>query len=56
MLQLVARCRVCQQVRLKCGRTAELERPFTVLEWKWTDTSMDFVTGLRKGVRDFDVI
>ena len=52
----MARCQVCQQVRIEHRRPAGLVRPLPVPEWKWTDISMDFVTGLRRDIRGFDAI
>lgn len=52
----VARCQVCQQVRIEHQRPGGLVRSLPVPEWKWTDISMDFVTGLRRDVRGFDAI
>jgi len=52
----VARCQVYQQVRIEHQRPGELVRSLPVPEWKWTNISMDFVTGLRRDVRGFDAI
>ena len=49
--EFVARCQVYQQVRIEHMRPAGLVRPLPIPEWKWTDISMDFVTGLRRDVR-----
>jgi hypothetical protein len=54
--EFVARCQICQQVRIEHQRPGGLVRSLPVPEWKWTDISMDFVTGLRRDVRGFDAI
>ena len=44
--EFVARCLVCQQVKIEHRRPAGTLQPLPVPEWKWEHISMDFVTGL----------
>ena len=46
VIQFVARCLVCQQVKAEHQRPSGLNKPLPIPEWTWTDISMDFVTGL----------
>ena len=49
---LVARCDTCCRVKAIHMEPAGLLQPLSVLEWKWEEVSMDFITGLpttRKG-------
>jgi hypothetical protein len=42
----VARCDKCCRVKALHMRPAGLLQPLSVLDWKWDDISMDFITGL----------
>jgi hypothetical protein len=42
----VAMCDVCQRVKAEHQRPAGLLHPLKILEWKWEEISMDFITGL----------
>ncbi|GJT14186.1 retrotransposon protein, putative, ty3-gypsy subclass, partial [Tanacetum coccineum] len=44
--RFVAKCLMCQQVKIKHQRTSGLLQPLYILTWKWEKISMDFVTGL----------
>ena len=55
VVDFVAACQTCQQVRIEHQRPGGYPKSLPVLKWKWTDISMDFVTGLR-GSRGYDGI
>jgi len=42
----VARCDTCCRVKAIHMKPAGLLQPLSVLEWKWEEVSMDFITGL----------
>ena len=42
----VAKCDVCQQVKVEHQRPVGRLQPLKVPEWKWDKIGMDFVTGL----------
>lgn len=44
--EFVARCIVCQQVKIKHQRPTCLLEPLEIPQWKWEKISMDFVGGL----------
>ena len=44
--QYVAKCLVCQQIKIEHQRTAELLQPLPIPKWKWEHITMDFVTAL----------
>ena len=44
--EFVARCIVCQQVKIEHQRPAGLLEPLEISQWKWEQISMDFVGGL----------
>ncbi|KAL0561189.1 hypothetical protein IC582_001610 [Cucumis melo] len=54
--EFVSKCLVCQQVRAPRQKPAGLLQPLSVLEWKWENVSMDFITGLPRTLRGFTVI
>nr|GEU49503.1 DNA-directed DNA polymerase [Tanacetum cinerariifolium] len=43
--KFVAKCLMCQQVKIKLQRASGLLQPIDILTWKWDQISMDFVTG-----------
>ena len=42
----VAKCMICQQVKVEHQRPLELLQPLEVLEWTLDKITMDFVMGL----------
>ncbi|KAA0046287.1 ty3-gypsy retrotransposon protein [Cucumis melo var. makuwa] len=54
--EFVSRCLVCQQVKAPRQKPAGLLQPLSILEWKWENVSMDFITGLPRTLRGFTVI
>ena len=44
--EFVAKCLVCQKVKIEHKRPGGLMQPLEVPTWKWDSISMDFVTGL----------
>jgi hypothetical protein len=42
----VARCDTCCRVKALHMKPASLLPPLSVLDWKWDDISMDFISGL----------
>ncbi|KAL0544441.1 hypothetical protein IC582_019556 [Cucumis melo] len=54
--EFVSKCLVCQQVKAPRQKPAGLLQPLSILEWKWENVSMDFITGLPRTLRGFTVI
>ncbi|TYK18897.1 pol protein [Cucumis melo var. makuwa] len=54
--EFVSKCLVCQQVKAPRQKPAGLLQPLSLLEWKWENVSMDFITGLPRTLRDFTMI
>jgi hypothetical protein len=54
--QYVARCDTCQQTKAEHQKPADLLQPLPVLEWKWEEIGMDFVTGLPRTQKGNDSI
>jgi hypothetical protein len=52
----VAMCDVCQRVKAKHQRPAGLLHPLKILEWKWEEIGMDFITGLPRISKGYDSI
>nr|GFC80915.1 retrotransposable element Tf2 [Tanacetum cinerariifolium] len=52
----VARCLICQRVKIKHQRASGLLQPLDIPVWKWDEISMDFVTGLPQTQRRHDAI
>jgi hypothetical protein len=42
----IARCDVCQRVKVKHQRPAGLLQPLKITVWKWEEVGMDFITRL----------
>ena len=54
VVEYVARCLTCQQVKAEHQRPSGLLQPLWIPEWKWEDIAMDFVVGLPKTVGQYD--
>nr|GFB94899.1 putative reverse transcriptase domain-containing protein [Tanacetum cinerariifolium] len=52
----VARCLICQQVKIEHQRASGLLQQLDILVWKWDEISMDFVIGLPHTQRRHDAI
>nr|GFC02218.1 retrotransposon protein, putative, Ty3-gypsy subclass [Tanacetum cinerariifolium] len=52
----VARCLICQQVKIEYQRASGLLQQLDIPVWKWDEISMDFVTGLPPTQRRHDAI
>nr|GFC64037.1 DNA/RNA polymerases superfamily protein [Tanacetum cinerariifolium] len=52
----VARCLICQQVKIEHQRASGLLQQLDIHVWKWDEISMDFVTGLPQTQRRHDAI
>ena len=44
----VSKCLVCWQVKASRQKPSSFFQPLSVLEWKWENVSMDFISGLPK--------
>jgi hypothetical protein len=44
---------ICQQVKIEHQRPAGELQSLSILEWKWEDISMDFLTGLPRGMMSY---
>jgi hypothetical protein len=54
--EFVARCIVCQQVKIEHQKPAGLLQPLEIPEWKWEQITMDFVSGLPRTKKGYDSI
>ena len=56
MVEHMARCLTCQQVKAELQRPGGLLQPLNISEWKWEEVTMDFVSGLPKSSEGYDSI
>jgi hypothetical protein len=54
--EFVSNCGICQQVKIKHQKPVGELQSLPILEWKWKDISMDFMTRLPKGKKGNDAI
>eukprot|EP00253_Pinus_taeda_P008175 PITA_08175 len=56
VVEYLARCLECQQVKAEHQHPTGLLQPIRIPEWKWETITMDFITGLPKSKRNNDSI
>jgi hypothetical protein len=56
IVDYLAKCLECQQVKVEHRHPARLLQPLPIPEWKWETISMDFITGLPSSARQNDAI
>ena len=56
VVEYVARCLTCQQVKAKPQKSSGMLQPLSFPEWKWEEVTMDFVSGLQKSSEVYDSI
>ncbi len=56
MVEYLARCLECQQIKATYQHPAGLLQPLPVPEWKWETISMDFIIGFPKTKKNNDSI
>ena len=54
--EYVAKCLICQQVKIEHQAPTGTSQPLPIPEWKWKRITMDFVIGLPKTLGKNDVI
>ena len=56
VVEYVARCLTCQQVKAELQRPGGLLQPLSIPEWKWEEVTMDFMLRLPKSSKGYDSI
>jgi len=56
VVEYLARCLECQQVKAEHQHPAGLLQPLPIPEWKWETITMEFITGLPKSKKNNDSI
>lgn len=54
IVEFVAKCQICQQLKYRHLRFASFLQRMLILEWKWEIVAMDFVVGIRQSLGKFD--
>jgi len=54
--EYVAKCGICQQVKVEHQKPARFLKPLLIHEWKWGNITMDFVSRLPRGKKGSDAI
>jgi hypothetical protein len=54
--EYVALCDTCQRVKAEHQRPTGLLQPMQIPEWKWEEVGMDFIVGLPRTQRGYDLI
>ncbi|XP_058726825.1 uncharacterized protein LOC131598218 [Vicia villosa] len=54
--EYVARCPICQQVKIEHQRPGGMLQPLEIPVWKWDSISMDFIVGLPRARGGYDSI
>jgi hypothetical protein len=54
--KFVSECHTCQRVKAEHQSPAGLMQPLNILEWKWEEIGMDFITGLPLTPKKKDMI
>jgi hypothetical protein len=54
--EYVAKCGICQQVKVEHQKPAGLLQPLLITEWKWENITMDFISGLLRGKEGSDAV
>jgi hypothetical protein len=52
----MSECDTCQKVKADYMKPGVLFQPFSILDWKWDDRSIDFIVGLSLTAHKFDLI
>ena len=52
----MARCLVCQQVKMKHQKPSGTLQSLDISEWKWDKITMDLVIGLPRSTKGYDSI
>ena len=56
VVEYIARCLTCQQVKAKHQIPGGMLQPLDISEWKWEEVTIDFVSGLPRSSEGYDSI
>ena len=56
VVEFIARCVECQQVKVEHQHPASLLQPLPIPNWKWEVINLDFITGLPNNQKQNDSI